>query len=153
MTISFLEGTTSVEIPFIQSDGIPPKKFYLESAGYDLFISKTKAIKAWSRETIETQLQLMIPKGCFGFIAGRSGNAKNNGLIVFNGIIDSGFNRKISVVVFNFSNENFLAEKGKRISQLILLRYENIRFVRNLDDEFPDTDRGSKGFGSSSSSS
>ena len=136
MTISFLEGTTSVEIPFIQSDGIPPKKFYLESAGYDLLISKTKAIKAWSHETIETQLQLMIPKGYFGFI-------------VFNGIIDSGFNGKISVVVFNLSNENFLAEKGNRIFQLILLKHENIHFVRSLVDEFPDTDRGSKGFGSS----
>ena len=92
----------------------------------------------------------MIPKGYFGFIAGRSGNAENNGLIVFNGIIDSGFNGKISVVVFNLSNENFLAEKGNRISQLILLKHENIHFVRSLVDEFPDTDRGSKGFGSSS---
>ena len=151
MTISFLEESTLIEIPFIQIDGIPQKKIYSNSAGYDLFISKTKSIKSWSRETIETQLQLMIPKGYFGFIAGRSGNAKNNGLIVFNGIIDSGFNGKISVVVFNFSNENFLAEKGSRISQLILLKHENIHFLRNTDDEFPDSDRGFKAFGSSSS--
>ena len=58
---------------------------------------------------------------------------------------------KFLLLFFYFSNENFLAEKGSRISQLILLKHENIHFVRNTDDEFPDTDRGFKGFGSSSS--
>ena len=150
MITSFLEDETLVDIPFIvQNTKNSPKKFYSNSAGYDLFVSKTFYVKAWSRATIETDLQLMIPKGYFGFIAGRSGVAKKNGLIIFNGIIDSGFNGKICLIVFNFSNENFLVEEGSRISQLILLNHFNVQFIRSIENEFPESDRGLKGFGSS----
>ena len=61
-----------------------PKKAYVNSAGYDLI-----EVLPDSRAVISTGLQMQIPKGYYGQISPRSGLALKNGVINFNGTIDS----------------------------------------------------------------
>ena len=102
---------------------------------------------------MSVDLKLAIPKGFFGKIAGRLGLAlyKGKGILAFNGTIDAGYRERIYVLLFNFSDDDYTIEKGNRIAQIIIQRcYNNIKFVEYGESEqFPESVRGDKGFGSS----
>ena len=74
----------------------------------------------------------------------------NRGIVAFNGTIDSGgigYGGIIYVLLFNFSHDDYIVEKGNRIAQIIFQKYENVSF---LDDTLDfSSERGVKGFGSS----
>ena len=101
-----------------------PKKMYLNSAGYDLFAAESFKILSGSRAVISTSIRMQIPKGYYGEISPRSGLALKNGIVAFNGIIDSGYLGVAYVILFNFSSEDFSVEKGNRIAQIIFKKYE-----------------------------
>ena len=94
---------------------------------------------------------MLFQKVFFGKIAGRSGVALFKGISAFNGIIDAGYRDRIYVLLFNFSDDDYTIEKGNRIAQTIIQRsYNNIKFVEYGESEqFPESVRGDKGFGSS----
>ena len=71
-----------------------------------------------------------------------------NGVMTFNGTIDSGYLGIVYVLLFNFSTNDFLVEKGNRIAQIIFKRCENVSFLEVENLTF-DSKRGVKGFGSS----
>ena len=100
---------------------------------------------------MSVDLKLAIPKGFFGQIAGRSGVALFKVISAFNGIIDAGYRDRIYVLLFNFSDDDYTIEKGNRIAQIIIqICYNNIKFVEYGESEqFPESVRGDKGFGSS----
>ena len=72
---------------------------------------------------------MVIPKGYFGRISPRSGFALNHGTVVFSGTIDSGYTGIIYVLLFNFSTNDFLVEKGNRIAQIFFQKCEEVSFV------------------------
>lgn len=85
-------------------------------------------------------------------IEGRSGLA-SKGLFPVGGIVDPAYRGPIIVCLLNLTGETYKIKKGDKIAQLVirpvLANTENhhIEFVfRNKQEE---TDRGSKGFGSS----
>ena len=90
---------------------------------------------------------MQIPKGYYGEICSRSGLALKNGVVAFNGTIDSGYFGVVYVLLFNFSSEKFSVEKGNCIAQMIFMKCENISF--SFEDLNFDSERGVKGFGSS----
>ena len=92
---------------------------YLNSAGYDLFANETVKVFAGSRSLVTLNLRMVIPRGYFGRISPRSDFALNQDIIAFSGTIDSGYTGIIYVLLFNFSTNNFLVEKGNRIAQMI----------------------------------
>ena len=76
----------------ISSDVVEiPKRAYVNSAGYDLFADESIEVLPNSRAVISTGLRMQIPKGYCGRISSRSGLALKNGVIAFNGRIDSGY--------------------------------------------------------------
>ena len=90
---------------------------------------------------------MQIPKGYYGEICLRSGLALRNGVVAFNGTVDSGYFGVVYVLLFNFSSEKFSVEKGNRIAQMIFKKCENVSF--SFEDLDFDSERGVKGFGSS----
>ena len=90
---------------------------------------------------------MSIPKGYYGEICPRSGLALKNGVVAFNGTIDSGYLGVVYVLLFNFSNDNFSVEKGNRIAQIIFKKYETVSFL--FEEFIFDIERGIKAFGSS----
>ena len=132
----------------ISSDDVEkPKTAYVNSAGYDLFADESVDVFSNSRAVISTGLRLQIPKGYYGEICSRSGLALRNGVVAFNGTVDSGYFGIVYVLLFNFSSEKFSVEKGNRIAQMIFKKCENVSF--SFENLIFDSERGVKGFGSS----
>ena len=124
------------------------KQAYVNSAGYDLFADESIRVISNSRGLVSTGIKISIPKGFYGQIFPRSGLALMNGVIAFNGTIDSGYLGIVYVLLFNFSTNDFLVEKGNHIAQIIFKRCENVCFLEVENLTF-DSERGIKGFGSS----
>ena len=126
-----------------------PKKMYADSSGYDFFAHETRKVYAGSRALTSTELRMSIPKGFFGQNSPCSGLAVNHGIVAFNGTIDSGYREIIYILLFNFSKDDYILEKGNRVAQIISQKKENVSFLEEYSIEFS-SERGTKGFGSSS---
>ena len=148
MIILFLENEIQIDFIRHSDDAKEPLKVYVDSAGYDLFANETFKILSNSRGIISTGIKMSIPKGFYGQISPRSGLALNNGVVAFSGTIDSGYLGIVYVLLFNFSTNDFLVEKGNRIAQIIFKRCENVSFLEVENLTF-DSERGVKDFGSS----
>ena len=144
----FLENVLQNDFIRYSDDAKEPLKVYADSAGYDLFANETFKILSNSRGIISTGIKMSIPKGFYGQISPRSGLALKNAVVAFNGTIDSGYLGIVYVLLFNFSSEDFLVEKGNRIAQKIFKRCQNVSF--SIVDYLKfDSERGVKAFGSS----
>lgn len=63
------------------------------------------------------------------------------------GTIDPGYRGEIRVVMFNLSAGDYVIEKGDRVAQLIVARYEAVEWEEG--GELGESKRGAGGFGSS----
>ena len=97
---------------------------------------------------VPTGLQIALPDGHEGQVRPRSGLAFRHGVTVLNspGTLDSGYRGEVGVLLVNHGSAPFVVERGARIAQLVVARYQPVRFERagTLDD----TARGAGGFGS-----
>ena len=116
------------------------------AAGYDLCAAGSCVIPSRGKGTVGTGLAAALPAGTYARIAPRSGLAIHNFIDVGTGVVDSDYRGEIKVVLFNHPAEDFKAQAGDRIAQLILERIKprQVKNVATLDD----TDRGARGFGS-----
>lgn len=79
----------------------------------------------------------------------RSGLAANKGLSIVNtpGTIDNGFSGEVMVILINLGNEKIELNHGDKIAQLVVAPVV-IGFDLIEVEELGETDRGSKGWGS-----
>ena len=145
--MSFFESELLIKVNRSSNEVLIPKKMYVDSAGHDLFANESIKVCAGSRALVTVDLRMAIPKGFFGRISPRSGLAVNREIVAFNGTIDSDYRGIIYVLLFNFSHDDYIVEKGNRIAQIIFQKYENVSFLNDTLDSAPE--RGVKGFGSS----
>jgi dUTP pyrophosphatase len=61
------------------------------------------------------------------------------------GTIDSDYRGEVSVILYNFGQEDFVVRRGDRIAQLVVSRLPRVELVE--DDALDETDRGPGGFG------
>ena len=120
---------------------------YPDSVGYDLFANETVKVCAGGRVLVSVELQMIIQKGFFGQISPWSRLATHHGIVAFNRTIDAGYRGIIYVLLFNFSKDDYIVEKGNRIVQIIFLKCENVSFSEVECFDFV-SERGTKGFGS-----
>ena len=148
LIIFYLGNEIQIDIIRCSDTVKTPLKGYPNSTGYDLFADKSIRVMSKSRGLVSTGFKISIPKGFYGQIFPSSGMALMNGIMAFNGTIDSGYLGIVYVLLFNFSTNDFLVEKGNRIAQIIFKRCENLSFLEFENLTF-DSERGVKGFGSS----
>ena len=91
-----------------------------------MYANETVKVFAGSRSLA---LRMVIPKGYFCRISPRSVFALNHGIIAFSGTADSGYTGIIYVLLFNFSANDLLVEKGNRIAQIIFQKCEEVSFA------------------------
>ncbi|AYP74256.1 CNLV056 dUTPase [Fowlpox virus] len=140
--------STAVVYRVTQNAKIPSKQSSL-AAGYDLYSAYDYVIQPMDRELISTDLIILVPQGCYGRIAPRSGLAYNYFIDVGAGVIDSDYRGKVCVLLFNFGKEEFIVSKGDRIAQIIFEKIAQPEIREALSvDALDITDRGSCGFGS-----
>ena len=127
-----------------------PAGAYAGDAGLDLATCERVVLGPGERAVVPTGLAVAIPEGFAGFVQPRSGLAARDGITVVNspGLIDSGYRGELRVVLLNTDTERtFVAEPGDRIAQLVLLAVPTVA-VSEVD-ELPPSERGARGFGSS----
>ncbi|CCM10261.1 Deoxyuridine 5'-triphosphate nucleotidohydrolase [Cardinium endosymbiont cEper1 of Encarsia pergandiella] len=122
----------------------------LGASGMDLraFIHLPIRLAPRKRMLIPTGISIALPQGYEGQIRPRSGLALHHGMTVLNspGTIDEDYRGEIKILLMNCGDEPFVVQDGDRIAQLVVAKYESIRWtvVPMLDQ----TDRGSGGHGS-----
>lgn len=97
---------------------------------------------------VPTALALALPPGYEAQVRSRSGLAAHHGLFCLNGpgTIDSDYRGEIKVIIANFGNAPFTIERGMRIAQLVIARYERVQWEEVAD--LPPTARGDGALGS-----
>ncbi len=140
-----------VAVRRLRPDAHIPEPAYDGDAGLDLAACDHVALGAGERAVVSTGLAFEIPEGYAGFVQPRSGLAARHGIGIVNspGLIDSGYRGEIRVVLLNTGGETFSVEPGMRIAQLVVVPVAAVRLVEV--DELAASDRGIRGFGSSSS--
>ena len=100
------------------------------------------------RAIVPTGLAIALPVGFEAQVRPRSGLAAKQGVTVLNspGTVDADYRGEIKVILINHGKEPFTIERGMRIAQMVVERYETVGWevVTTLEE----TDRGEGGFGS-----
>jgi dUTP pyrophosphatase len=141
-----------VAIRRLRPDAVLPHQAYDGDAGLDLSACEAAVLEPGERVTIPTGVAVEIPEGYAGFVQPRSGLAARHGITIVNapGLIDSGYRGEIRVILLNTDRERaFVVEPGTRIAQLVIAPVASPRLVEV--DELARSERGARGFGSSSS--
>lgn len=122
------------------------------SAGVDLKAAISSdaplIIHPMERKLIPAGISIALPDYFEAQIRPRSGLAYKNGITVLNspGTIDSDYRGEIKVLLINLGTEDFVVERGARIAQMVIHKYEKAYF--SLVDTLEDTERSDGGYGS-----
>ena len=135
----------NLQVKRLDPDAKLPEKNNSSDAGFDLFSKRDTNVFSGSRQTIETGIAVNIPKGYFGLIKPRSGMSFFNGVGVLAGVVDSGYQGEIKVILT--AMELVRVQKGDKIAQMVIIPIPEV-FLEEVDG-FPSSERGNKGFGSS----
>ena len=144
---------TDLPLRRLRDDAVVPRQAYPGDAGLDLASCERVELGPGERAVVPTGLAVAVPDGYAGFVQPRSGLAAEHGLTILNtpGLIDSGYRGELKVVLHNTDRTTpFVVEPGMRIAQLVVLPIAELELVEV--EELPETERGVRGFGSSSRS-
>ena len=133
---------TEFDIPRYQTAG---------SAGIDLIACCEESITLSPNEStiIPSGISIFIEDNNFAAIViPRSGLGAKKGLVCGNllGLIDSDYQGPLSISLWNRSESEIVINPGERVAQLVVIRVNQVEL--DLVDEFTETERGNKGFGS-----
>ncbi len=117
-----------------------------DDAGLDLRASKDVRVHGGETAVIGLGIAVAIPPGHVGWLTGRSTTALKMGLFVHEGKIDSGYRGEIHAFV-TAQGSPVDVKRGDRLAQLVCLVIERPSW--NVVGKLEDTDRGTRGLGSS----
>ena len=140
------EQCNNLIVSLSHPDAIIPKQATSKAAGYDLYSVDTTVIQPGCIERINTGIKVQLPLHTYGRIASRSGLALKYNITTEGGVIDPDFTGELQVLLHNCGTTPFTVNKGDRIAQLILERFESSPI--QLVDSIAATTRGEQGFGS-----
>ncbi|ACN82422.1 pol polyprotein [Caprine arthritis encephalitis virus Ov496] len=126
-----------------EGEGILPKRE--EDAGYDLLCPEEVIIGAGQVKAIPIDLRINLKETQWAMIATKSSMAAK-GVFTQGGIIDSGYQGQIQVIIYNSNKVEVVIPRGRKFAQLILM--EKIHEELEPWGITRKTERGTKGFGS-----
>ncbi|MBX9848073.1 MAG: dUTP diphosphatase [Rhodocyclaceae bacterium] len=129
----------------------PPQYATPGSAGLDLRACIETSMKILPGQTVLVPTGIAIhlaDPGLAAMILPRSGLGHKHGIVLGNlvGLIDSDYQGEIFVSTWNRSHEPFTLNPLDRLAQLVIVPVLQVGF--NVVDEFPQSERGAGGFGS-----
>jgi len=136
-----------VRVKKLSAEATVPIKGTATAAGHDLYANEGTDVPARGQAIVGTGIAIGLPHDTYGRIAPRSSLAVKHRLMTNAGVIDSDYRGEVKVVLANLGDQPYRVEKGDRIAQLIIEKFDNreLQEVTQLDD----TERGDQGFGSS----
>lgn len=136
-----------LKVKKLNNSAILPSQPYQGDAGFDLYTNEEVTLKPGERIRIKTGIALSIPEGYVGLIWDKSSVGVSRGVTTLGGVIDSGYRGEITVGVINLSGEKQTFEKGDKVAQILIQKYEQV--LMEEVEELGKTERDKKGFGSS----
>jgi dUTP pyrophosphatase len=139
-----------LQVARVRPEAVLPSRAYAGDAGLDLATCERIVLAPGQRAVVPTGIAVAVPDGYAAFVQPRSGLAARDGLAIVNspGLIDTGYRGEVKVVLLNTDpRQTFVAERGERIAQLVVLPVPEVEVVEV--DELPGSERGVRGFGSS----
>jgi len=128
----------------------PPAPATPGSAGVDLraAVAAPLELAPGARALVPTGFALELPPGWEGQVRPRSGLALKHAITLPNSpaTIDPGYRGEIRVILLNLGRSEYCVERGDRIAQLVIARYEPVEWE---EAQLSETNRGDGGFGSS----
>ena len=141
LAVRILPHGEGLALPTYQSEG---------AAGLDLraAVDAPLLLAPGARALVPTGIAVALPPGTEGQVRPRSGLAVRHGITVLNapGTVDCDYRGELQVPLVNMGQEAFTIERGDRIAQMVVARYERMEVERV--DELGETERGGDGFGS-----
>ncbi len=120
------------------------------AAGMDLraAVEHPITLAAGERALVPTGIAIALPHGFECQVRPRSGLAINHGITMLNtpGTIDEDYRGEIMVIAANLGSRPFTIERGMRIAQAVVARYERVAWVPV--EQLSESERGAGGFGS-----
>ena len=121
------------------------------SAGLDLraCIASPLTLEPGSTHLVPTGLAIhLADPGYAAVILPRSGMGHKHGIVLGNlvGLIDSDYQGQLMVSTWNRGNTAFVLNPMERLAQLVIVPVLQVGF--HVVDEFPESERGAGGFGS-----
>jgi dUTP pyrophosphatase len=119
-----------------------------EDAGMDLRALSAAVLSPGIPHAVPTGLAIELPSGYEAQVRPRSGLALKHAITIPNSpaTIDPGYRGEIRVILLNLGSADYKIEKGDRIAQLVIARYEPVEWE---EGELNESTRGVGGFGSS----
>lgn len=143
-----------LNIRLSSSNAIEPTRANEDDAGLDLYVPLHEGawIEPGAKATVNTHIQVAIPRGYVGLLFARSSLQKSWLMLANNvGVIDAGYRGDLKVVLLNTSNEVQGLRAGEKFAQLVIVPIITPTPVVSAasDEEWESTTRGTGGFGSS----
>ena len=141
-------STMKIRIKRLHDDAVLPSYAHgpEEDAGMDLRAIERIVLSPGVAQAVGTGLAIELPPGHEAQVRPRSGMALKHSITVNFGTIDPGYRGEVRVVMFNLGGQDYTIEKGDRIAQLIVSKYDPIVWE---EGELGGSARGAGGFGSS----
>jgi dUTP pyrophosphatase len=121
-----------------------------QSAGMDVVaaIDTPIILNTGDYAMVPTGISIALPAGYECQVRPRSGLAAKNGVTVLNapGTVDADYRGEIKAILINHGKQPFAIERGMRIAQLVIAKYEHISW--EIKETLDETERGAGGFGS-----
>jgi dUTP pyrophosphatase len=119
-----------------------------EDAGMDLRALAAVVLSPGIPQAVPTGIAIELPSGYEAQVRPRSGLSLKHAITIPNSpaTIDPGYRGEIRVILLNLGSADYKIEKGDRIAQLVIARYEPVEWE---EGELNESTRGVGGFGSS----
>lgn len=144
--MSFEPPPPALQVKLLSEHARPPTRGSAFAAGYDLYAAKEATVPARGKVLVDTDISIAVPAGTYGRVAPRSGLASKHSIDVGAGVIDADYRGPLKVLLFNFSDADFVVAVGERVAQLIVERIYTPDVL--VVDQLEDSVRGAGGFGS-----
>jgi len=135
------EGFDDLPLPEYASAG---------AAGADLRAAVTEpmVLAPGARTVVPTGIAIALPSGFECQVRPRSGLALRHGIALVNspGTVDEDYRGEIMVIMMNLGAEPFTINRGDRIAQMVVARYEHVEWLPV--EQLAASERGTGGFGS-----
>uniref|UniRef100_A0A2K5CRK6 Deoxyuridine 5'-triphosphate nucleotidohydrolase n=1 Tax=Aotus nancymaae TaxID=37293 RepID=A0A2K5CRK6_AOTNA len=102
------EGSMQLRFARLSEHATAPMRGSTWAAGYDLYSAYDYTIPPMEKALVKTDIQIVLPCGCYGRVASRSGLAAKHFIDVGAGVIDEDCRGNVGVVLFNFGKEKML---------------------------------------------
>lgn len=148
-----MEHEDFLKLPIIKfkqthPDAVLPVRKSPSNTGFDLTSVEDCTIPAKGSNIVPVGLTVAeVPFGVWYLILPRSGMGFNHGIQPHLGVIDNNYRGDLAVKLYNFSDQDYIVEKGDRVAQLAY--FPLISLDHQWSDKVQETDRGANGFGHS----